>query len=181
MAVAALLLGLAVAVAGAGCGGNLESKAVKVSGVITLDDKPLPLATMTFIPLSGNGPTASGTSDEAGKFTLVMIDTARQQSVQGAMPGEYKVVVDVDPPGSEGPAKTPEEMAKDYHKQRYAQFKKSNPAGQSGGGGSSQMRQQAKPKSPIPIEYANADRTPLKVTIPAGGGDIQVKLKKSGG
>lgn len=63
------------------------------SGVVTLDGKPLAGATVTLIadlPASTREfpPTASGRTDEMGRFTLQI-----GVGMEGAVPGKYKVVV----------------------------------------------------------------------------------------
>src|SRR5262245_12374499 len=75
-----------------GCG---QGKTVKVEGVVTLDGKPLPAATVTFVP-DGNGRAASGRTDQDGIFRLTTFRTD-----DGAVPGEYKVTVVVDKPTEE--------------------------------------------------------------------------------
>src|SRR5215204_672559 len=71
----------------AGCG---QAKTVKVQGVVTLDGKPLPGATVTFSPIQ-EGRAASGRTDTDGSFRLTTYRTD-----DGALPGEYKVIVAVD-------------------------------------------------------------------------------------
>ncbi len=80
MKVGATLLALAAV---AGCG---EGPASTVTGVVTLDDKPLDHGTVTFLPTEGGaGATATITSD--GTFE------ARTGSAEGLVPGEYIVTV----------------------------------------------------------------------------------------
>ena len=67
----------------AGCGsGN-----VQVTGTVLLDGKPLPDASVLFMPKLGGRP-ATGKTDSAGQFKL----TTDQQD-DGARPGEYAVAV----------------------------------------------------------------------------------------
>lgn len=57
-----------------------------VSGLVTLDGKPLAGAAVTYIP-EGPGQPSVATADESGRYTLETINTA------GVKPGTYKVVV----------------------------------------------------------------------------------------
>jgi hypothetical protein len=77
-----------------GCGGGAAS----VSGVVTLDGKPLKLGTVAFTPLSG-GKRATGVIDSDGSFEL---STNR---AEGLEIGDYTVLVTSREPGppSEGP------------------------------------------------------------------------------
>ena len=77
---------LVAAVALAGCGGR---GTVKVSGVVTLDGKPIEGAIVTFHPDGGDkAKFASGTADKDGNFQLT---TTKPND--GAYPGDYKVAV----------------------------------------------------------------------------------------
>jgi hypothetical protein len=76
----------------AGCGG---SKTLPVSGVVTLDGKPLAGAGVLFQPIA-NGRPASGTTDEDGRFAL------KTENLSGTMPGSYRVAIakqDIGPTG----------------------------------------------------------------------------------
>ncbi len=76
----------AVAVAcaiGIGCRSGIEL--LPVSGVVTLDGKPVEQATVLFKPESG--PVAYGQTDSAGRFELT---TAGRK---GAVPGKHKVSI----------------------------------------------------------------------------------------
>jgi hypothetical protein len=81
-----------------GCGGGDEVQTVSVSGIVTLDGKPLEGALVRFEPTEGS-PTAEGWSDSSGltdaqgKFTL---ETGGGQS--GAIVGKHRVTITtVDP------------------------------------------------------------------------------------
>jgi hypothetical protein len=61
-----------------------------VGGVVKLDGKPLPNAMVQFVPAATGGgaaPTASGVTDENGRFTLAV------EKTKGAVLGKSKVVV----------------------------------------------------------------------------------------
>ncbi|QDU30218.1 hypothetical protein ETAA8_53370 [Anatilimnocola aggregata] len=67
----------------AGCGTSL----VKVEGEILLDGKPLPGASVMFVPQAGGRP-ASGKSDVASKFHLTTTNPN-----DGVAPGQYSISV----------------------------------------------------------------------------------------
>lgn len=71
-----------------GCGPS-NPPTYKVSGVVTLDGKPVPGATIAFVPDAGTGAQpAAGTSDNEGKYSLTTF-----VSGDGAMKGMYSVTV----------------------------------------------------------------------------------------
>jgi hypothetical protein len=86
-----ITLAVACGLAGQGCGGRL----VKVTGEVTLDGRPLGGAMVLFIPeIEGEGTrSASGQTDAKGRFQL----TTRAPD-DGALPGNYKVVVQYNEP-----------------------------------------------------------------------------------
>jgi hypothetical protein len=94
----------------AGCGGG--PKPVPVSGLVTLDNKPLANATLQFVPVSGSSDTAYqvssvGTTGEDGRYTLVLNSDANSK---GAVAGKYKVIITVGAP-------TGTETKHTFHKQ----------------------------------------------------------------
>lgn len=94
--VAGLILVGGLALAAMGCGGQREVKTVAVSGVVTLDEKPLEGALVRFEPQGG--PTkegwadSSGTTDADGKYFLL---TGSGQT--GAIVGTHKVSITMAP------------------------------------------------------------------------------------
>jgi hypothetical protein len=71
--------------------GPKVSGLVTVSGIVTLDGKPLPNATVTFVPISrGEGEmSAGGLSDSTGKYIL----RTGSDKNYGIKPGQYKVII----------------------------------------------------------------------------------------
>lgn len=92
---------LAVVAGLEGCGSG-RPKTVPVTGVVTLDGKPIEGANVTFYPDTGEtagagaqqkkadgpGRPATGTTDKDGKFTLKTFEPG-----DGALPGKYKVAI----------------------------------------------------------------------------------------
>lgn len=77
----------------AGCGSSEQKPqlppTVPVTGVVTLDGKPLVAAAVTFYPQEGAaGVECVGVTDEAGKYQLKQI-----RGGEGAPTGEYKVTI----------------------------------------------------------------------------------------
>lgn len=76
-----------------GCGGAPAAtplpETVPVTGIITLDGKPISAAAVTFIPQGQTkGIECQGTTDEGGRYQL-----QQQHGAEGAPPGNYKVVI----------------------------------------------------------------------------------------
>jgi hypothetical protein len=86
----------------AGCGGGLNT--APVTGVITLDDEPLPNASVTFTPNTGDdtAPTSNGRTDADGHYTLTVTVSGEEGAVIGnhfvtiALIGEEKTGEDAD-------------------------------------------------------------------------------------
>jgi hypothetical protein len=114
---------------------------IPVSGVVTLDEKPLSNASISFVP-EGSGKQATGTTDENGKFVLSTIDPR-----DGAFPGKYKVVIAPNSVASE----TESESADAAMEADAAAAKKAK-----------------KPSGPkFPEAYTRLDQTPLTQDVPA--------------
>ncbi|MDB5309616.1 MAG: hypothetical protein JWO38_3818 [Gemmataceae bacterium] len=87
----------------AGCGSGPAPGPVPVSGTVTLNDRPLANATVTFIPVPGTpGFGGTGKTNADGKYTLA----DSRENTPGVLPGKYRVVVGkrLMPDGSEVPA-----------------------------------------------------------------------------
>ncbi|HEV3236362.1 MAG TPA: carboxypeptidase-like regulatory domain-containing protein [Gemmataceae bacterium] len=146
-----------------GC--SSKGKPVKVAGVVTLDDQPLPEAFVQLVPLEGSGHVATGATDEQGRFELTTYN-----SRDGALPGEYKVVVNVGSAKDKaGPTPVPS----------------NDPAARREGFQKAIKEQRERRTNPTPVEssihpnYTSADKTPLRQKIPPDG-SLRVELKKSG-
>lgn len=89
--------GLAVCLVVAGCGGGVSDKPTmgKVSGVVTLEGKPVAGATIEFNPDNSRattGPRSSAVTDADGKFTLM-----GPGAEEGAVVGFHKVTITCPP------------------------------------------------------------------------------------
>ncbi|MBI1311182.1 carboxypeptidase regulatory-like domain-containing protein [bacterium] len=85
MSVSKQLCVLAAAVTLAGCGGGPDVGSV--SGVVTLDGKPLSEASILFTPVEG-GRASAATSDAQGNYQLQYT-----QAIDGALIGEHIVTI----------------------------------------------------------------------------------------
>lgn len=99
-----------------GCGGDAKpapDPSVSVSGIVTMDGKPLDRATVTFLPVSGTkqGNGGSGVTDSAGKYELS--SQVGNVAVIGTPPGKYTVMISkmVKPDGSVADAMEPPMMS----------------------------------------------------------------------
>jgi hypothetical protein len=120
----------------AGCSGS--GGVVPVSGVVTLDNQPLGGAMVEFHPFSESPRVAVGVADEQGRFELTTIDPG-----DGAMPGTYRVTVDVpdqSPSGDPGTEFDALVAAPSEAQQRI-----------------------------VPVKYTLVDKTPLTVKVPVSG------------
>src|SRR4029079_7125637 len=121
---------------------------VPVRGVVTLDDRPLAGALVTFHHQDPDGQDASGITNANGEFEL----TPRKQG--GALPGSYKVTVTYSEPVEVAPSANAEDVQK-------AMVKAS--AGK-------------KARVVLPPIYTQVDQTILQHRIPDDG-DARLVLK----
>jgi hypothetical protein len=154
-----LLVALA---AGAGCGGG-KSKPVKVEGTLTLDGKPLPGAAISFVPAAMEGRPATGRSEVDGGFRLTTFATD-----DGALPGEYKVIVTVSEGVTQHPGGNPMDLS---DKDKMAFFMKMSPQHRA-------KEESKKSKSSVPEVYTDVARTPLKQIVPAEG-KVNLELRST--
>ena len=157
---------LAVLAAGifVGCGGGSSSK-VKVAGTLTWDDgTPIAQAQVDFIPVAKDGMGASGFTEKDGSFELTT-----SNSGDGALPGDYKVVVSKrvgDVGGGKPPAVVdPKEFAR-----MMEEFAKK---------AASKGALKSTAKSEIPAIYSTKETTTLKWKVESGGPRVELKLKKA--
>jgi len=87
-----LIAALTFTILAIGCGGPTL---VPAAGTVTLDEKPLAGAYITFEPVQGAGELVStGVTNEAGEYTLSCGDEP------GAVPGMHRVILTTVAPGS---------------------------------------------------------------------------------
>ena len=71
----------------AGCGEDGPAL-TDVSGTVTLDGKPVPNATVMFVPSAEGGSPSYGVTDAQGNYTLMFT-----RDKEGAMPGRHTVEI----------------------------------------------------------------------------------------
>ena len=153
------VLAAVLAAAGAGCGD--QRRPVKVEGTVILDGKPLARATVYFGPIGDEGQVATALAGSDGVFRLTTINSG-----DGAVPGDYKVVVTISEPPPDIEAAegmTFAEMMAQYQKAMMARRK--NPP---------------KPPPTIPEVYTNETTTPLRQRVPPDG-PVIIELRSTGG
>lgn len=130
----------------AGCSGGPKMPArAPVSGVVKVNGQPAANVSVQFIPADeAKGRSATGKADGSGKYVLFTFEPN-----DGAIPGEYKVVVS-SPPAEEKAFKD----------------KKVEFSGAKDSGGTK-----------IPEKYSDPKKTDLKVTVKSGTNDIPLDLK----
>jgi hypothetical protein len=132
-----------------GCGGP---RPVKVSGTVTLNGQPVEGAMVQFVPVKDGGRPATGLTTADGGFNLTTIENH-----DGALPGDYKVVITYNPPVESGPAQSTEQGMKEIMKLQ-------------------EKAKRVKPKYVIPPAYTDASRTPLTQSVPTDG-PIKIDIK----
>lgn len=75
-----------------GCWSGGGPTTYPVKGLVHFNGEPVEGATVTLIPSQPEGRSASGTTDSAGAFEVTTYISPSLQA-QGAMPGEYDIVV----------------------------------------------------------------------------------------
>ena len=148
----ALLLGaVALVVAGCGAGGPSFSP---VGGKLTVDGKVPANVQVSFYPVDGKGPIASGNVDAGtGRYDLTSSGGVGKPAGKGAVAGKYKVVLNAG--GAAGAASTEAMMA------QYS---------------GNQGKAPAAPKAAFKKEYGSASTSPKEVEVKSGTNSIDLDL-----
>jgi len=134
----ALAVAAAIAAAGGCQPGAAGPRTVPVAGVVTFRGEPAAGATVSFQPTSP-GRSAAGITDASGRYQLTT--TARND---GAVPGDYKVVIVKFPQTNTGTG--PDE-----------EYRPAAPS---------------QPRNELPEKYAAAETSGLAVTVSAGSPNV---------
>lgn len=151
-----------------GCGDG-QPKTYPVSGVVTLDDKPVAGAMVTFISDAADSKASTTTADDQGKYSL---STFKQGD--GAVPGSYKIIVskyqkgaEENPYGNNNPPEaveqTPEAISAAYGK-GYSGPPKGNAA------------KAPKEWNDVPAKYSNKAQSGLTFTVETKPNTFDIKL-----
>jgi hypothetical protein len=132
--------------------GCSSSNTHPVRGRVLLDEKPVAGAAVTFMPVNGNGRPPTGMTDQDGVFQLTSF-----KKNDGALSGDYIVVVSrtdaVPPPPEAEPGDSKSVI--EHYKGLKAKRSKS---------------------PPLPSVYADAAKSPLRVTVPTEG-EVVLRLE----
>ncbi len=131
-----------------GCGDSGKAKVFDVSGMVTMDAKPLAGAEIKLI---SDKVTGFGRTGAEGKFQLV----------QGVPAGTYKVVISKVEGKPAEKKLTPAEEALDDGQKAAIEFSRT-PSGQ--GAAAAQG-----PKEIVPADFSNLQQTKLSIDVPSGG------------
>ncbi|WP_417388055.1 carboxypeptidase-like regulatory domain-containing protein [Gimesia sp.] len=143
-----------------GCSGSgTEVELEKVTGVVTMDGKPLANAIVVFTPEEGNPSTAQ--TDETGKYEL-----AHRGNAMGAIPGRHKVRITTGQPPA--PEIDPDADMSDLDPEAEAGFEEVGFEEMDSSKGKTK-------KDPIPAKY-NSDTT-LTAEVKQGENTIDFKLE----
>lgn len=142
----------------AGCGGGPAAPDLApVSGTVTLNNAPLPDATVTFMP--EKGPVAIGVTNMNGEYSL------RTGVNDGAVLGKHRVTVALaarsDKPANNEPPSDPSQMGNYYEKVTAQRAKQE--------GNDS--------KSLIPEKYGKADSSGLSFEVKDGENNFPINLE----
>ena len=155
-----ILLPLLVLVVGCPSGGGGQLPTFSVTGKVTQNGSPVPGASITFSPVDNSKPAAWGRSDAQGMYTL-----STYGSGDGAVAGDYKVMVSKSAPGSTGS----NEVAHDPTGQNVPSGPPSHNSAGGGAGG-------AAGGSLLPEKYASAATTPLHKTVEKSENVLDLEL-----
>ncbi len=145
-----LTLGFGCALLSTGCSKRFPP-VVPTEGTVTLNGKPLPNATITFIPLQtdfGAEAYSSGTTDEQGRFTL----TCQFNNQPGAPVGQHVVVV-TDPPLPENLRRSQNDREIDAQRAKLG-------------------------NRPIPLEYGSFAKSQLRADVKEGQQALTISLTR---
>jgi hypothetical protein len=161
----ASLLCALVTLAGCGKGSSSDVKTEQVEGVVTLDGKPVPGATVTFSPVDENqGAPATGVTDDSGRYALTTIAGGRTgKPGAGTAAGEYYVgVVKTEIAGSGVTGTNDPNYGKNLGKY--------NPRARG-------SKTDSGVKYVVPEKYKVPKKSGIKVTVESGTNDIPIKLQ----
>lgn len=157
-----VLMTIALGALALGCSGG-KTKPVPVEGIVTLESRPLAGVSVQFMPVAEGGRTAYGVTGEDGTFRLTTSNTG-----DGALPGEYKVIIK-KVEAVVGGAANPEEMTPEERMKMMQKFREEQ----------QKNRGQPQPKSEIHPNYQSEAKTPLRQTVPISG-KLELKLTPTG-
>jgi hypothetical protein len=157
------LLAAASLIALAGCGDGVPGPALApVSGILTLDAKPIEGATVVFTP-KGDGTMSMATTDPAGKFVM-----KTGSGRNGAVVGDHSISVTLTMTtgGSKATTETSDGLAPPLANELQT-------------GSAAKAAVPPRTVFLVPEKYGSPSSSGLSVTVPSGGlSDYKLELKK---
>lgn len=158
-----LLATLIVGLISSGC--DRGPKIVPVTGKVTLDGKPMPFKSVYFFPdrsgaTEGNG--AGGYTDADSNYYLISNTGGSTSDQRGIQPGLYRVTI--------------AEPAIPIDENSFSKPVSTDAAGDAPAA-AVVLQPKKKSKDSIPSVYSNPTSTPLVVTVPDAGGELNLELK----
>ena len=139
-----------------GCSNSSRPPTYRVSGTVTMQEKPVAGAVITFVPTSNEGAAASAITDSEGKYALTT-----WQAGDGARPGEYRVKVSKQEQATVDPSKMVQNLSIEEEQKIYVESKKPCPPA----------------KSLVPSKYQDESSSGLSHTVPKGSSKFDIELK----
>ena len=101
---------------------NSRPATYRVTGTVTIQEKPLASAVVTFVPTSKEGEAASAITDSEGKYALTTWEAG-----DGARPGQYGVKVSKQEQAAVDPSKMVKNLTIEEEQKIYVESKKPAP------------------------------------------------------
>ncbi|QDV27149.1 carboxypeptidase-like regulatory domain-containing protein [Aureliella helgolandensis] len=150
-----------------GCGDSLP-KTEPVTGMVTLDGAPVPMAMVTFLPDDqANGTPATAQTDAEGNFSLTTFNSG-----DGALAGTYQITVakyseSDTPAASAETSPAPQLTEEEESKLREAQYSAAD---------AKMANRPIRTKNLIPKKYASKTTSGLTHTVVAGSNEVPLEL-----
>jgi hypothetical protein len=127
-----------------------------VTGVVTLQGKPLAGAAVTFVPTGTDGEAASALTDSEGKYTLTTWEAG-----DGARPGQYRVKVSKQEQATVDPSKMVQNLSIEEEQKIYVENTTPPPPA----------------KSLVPSKYENEQTSGLTHTVEEKPTTFDIKIE----
>jgi hypothetical protein len=150
-----------------GCSKAPTLPTVPAEGVVKLDGAPLEGATVAFTPTTDSGKPANGITDAQGRFQLKTYLGGNFGQANGALPGDYIIMVSkYEAVSGSGPKLDADQQAKALEEAKRT-------------GKPPAELQQNQPKLLTPAKYSNAKQSDLKATVKSSDNQFTFELTSS--
>jgi hypothetical protein len=140
----------------AGCPNSSRPATYRVTGTVTMQEKPVEGAVITFVPSSNEGEAASAITDANGKYALTT-----WQAGDGARPGEYRVKLSKQEQTTAAPSKGVKNLSIEEEQKIYVENMKPRPPA----------------KSLMPSKYQDESTSGLSHTVPKAASTFDIEIK----